>query len=270
MDPLEAAALIAAGLAIGIYATAIGVGGGFLFTPLLLARHPDVPPEFVTTASLGIVAISSGLSTLFVARERRIDYPVVGLLAGVAIPGAIVGAAGTALVPRDVFAIGVSVLLLVIAAYLAWQPRATIATTIVKGWSRRVADREGNVFVYRFPPWRSVAPIVAASALSALAGIGGGIMYVPLTTRVMRMPHALAVPAAHVVIVTLATTVVAVHLAAGDIGEPLRDLPWLAVGVLLGNPIGRRVLQRMGEGPLMRLLAVGLLLVSARTAWGAF
>jgi len=38
--------LIAAGVAIGSYATAIGVSGGFLITPLLLILHPDVEPKF--------------------------------------------------------------------------------------------------------------------------------------------------------------------------------------------------------------------------------
>ena len=37
VSPVEIATLIAAGVAIGTYAAAIGVGGGFLIAPLLAA-----------------------------------------------------------------------------------------------------------------------------------------------------------------------------------------------------------------------------------------
>jgi hypothetical protein len=39
--------------------------------------------------------------------------------------------------------------------------------------------------------------------------------------------------------------------------------------VLLGNPGGLWLNHRLGEGPLTRALAAGLLLISLRTAWGA-
>ncbi len=134
-------------------------------------------------------------------------------------------ACGTELVPRDAFAVGISGLLLTLAAYLAWRPAAAITAPVAHGWRRQIRDREGDIFVYRIPVPRSIMPVARSALLSALAGIGGGILYVPLTTRVMHMPHTLAVPAAHVVIATLAVTVVAFHLATGHAGEPLRDAP---------------------------------------------
>lgn len=269
MSPLEAAALVAAGLAIGVYATAIGAGGGFLFAPLLLVRHPAAEPEFITAASLSVVAVSSLLSSVAVARQRRVDYPVVGVLALAAAPGALLGAAGTALLPREVFALGVSVLLLLLAVFLAWRPVPAMVDPVTRGWRRTLTDRDGNRYAYRMPLLRGIVPTAAAGALAGLAGIGGGVMYVPLATRVLRMPHALAVPAAHLVIGAIALTVVTFHMLAGHAAEPMRDVAWLALGVAVANPFGQRLNRRLGQGPLTRLLAVGLLLVSLRTAWGA-
>ena len=270
MDAVEAAALIATGVVIGAYATAIGAGGGFLIAPLLLLRHPDADPQFVTTASLSVIAVSSGLTSAVAARAGRIDGRVASLMAGAAVPGALLGARGTELVPRDAFAAGIAALLLALALYLAWRPAARIAEPLAHGWRRELRDREGNVFVYRVPLLRGVIPTAATSLVAALGGIGGGIFYVPLATRVMRMPHALAVPAAHVVITTLAVAVVLFHLAAGHAGEPLRDAPWLAIGMVASNPLGQRFHRRLGEGQLTRLLAAGLVVVGVRTAWGAF
>lgn len=269
MSPVDAAVLLAAGVAIGSSAAAIGVGGGFLITPLLLILHPDVEPQFVTAASLSVVAVSSGLSAAVAARARCVDGPVVAVLGAVAVPAALLGARGTELVPRDAFAFGISGMLLLLAAYLAWRPAAAITNPVARGWRRQIRDREGNIFVYRIPLLRGIVPLAGSSLLSALASIGGGILYVPLTTRLMHMPYALAVPAAHVVIATLAVTVVAFHLAAGHAGDPLRDAPWIAAGMVASNPLGQRLHRRLGEGLLTRMLAAGLVVVSVRTAWGA-
>lgn len=257
-------------MAIGAYATAIGAGGGFLLTPLLLVLYPDSAPEFVTTASLSVVAVSSGLSSVVAARRGSLDRPMAALLAAIAVPGALLGASGTQLVPRDVFAAGVAGLLLVLAVYLIWRPAASLVDPVARGWRREVRDREGDTFVYRVPVGRGVVATAGTSLVAGLAGIGGGVFFVPLETRVMRIPHTLAVPVAHIVITTVAVTVVAFHLAAGDTGEPLRAVPWLTAGMLAANPAGQRLHRRLGEGPLTRLLAAGLLVVSVRTAWGVF
>ena len=50
MSPVEFLALIGAGAAIGLYATVVGAGGGFLLTPLLLLRHEDALPAEITMA----------------------------------------------------------------------------------------------------------------------------------------------------------------------------------------------------------------------------
>lgn len=266
---LEIAALVAVGVALGTYAVAIGVSGAFVLTPLLLLRHPAAGPEFVTVASFGVVGLSSALTSVVSTRRRRIDWPVAAMLAGSTLPGGLLGARFTEQVPRGAFDLGVAVLLLLLAVYLAWRPAASIADPLARGWRRQLQDREGNVFVYRIRVLGGVGSAAAASFVAALSGIGGGVFFVPLGTRVMRLPHALAVPAAHVAITALSLTVVSFHLVAGHVGEPLHDAPWLALGMLASNPLGQRVHRRLGEGPLTRLLAAGILVIAVRTAWGA-
>ena len=268
LSPVEAAALVVAGFAIGAYATAIGAGGGFLFAPLLLLRYADAEPAAITSASLSVVAVSSGLSAVMGARRRRIDYPVAGALAAAAVPGALIGASLTGFLPRQLFTGGIAVMLLLLAGYLGWRPRAAFVDPVRRGWRRRFRDGEGDVYGYRIPLLRSAVTTLVAAFVAALAGIGGGVLYVPLATRVMRMPHPLAVPAAHIVIATLAVVVAAFHFAAGHMDEPMRDVVWLVAGVVIANPVGQRLNRRLGEGTLTRALAAGLLLVSLRTAWG--
>ena len=52
--------------------------------------------------------------------------------------------------------------------------------------------------------------------------------------------------------------------------RPMRDVPALGLGVIASVPVGRRLNRKLGKGPLTRILALGLLLVSVRTAPIAF
>jgi uncharacterized membrane protein YfcA len=269
MQPLEASLLVLVGLAVGAYAAAIGSGGGFIIAPLLLLRHEAASPPEVTAASLAVVLILSTTSSILYWRAGRLDAPLALVLAAAAVPAALVGGALTAFVPRQAFALGIAALLLVLGVRLTLRPRVLIVEPVRGGWLRERRDALGQLYLYRVPLRRALVGTAGASFLASLSGIGGGPFFMPLATRVMRMPHAIAVAVAQVVFVGLAGTTVALQVAAGHIGEPLEDVPWLGLGVLLGNPAGVWLNRRLGEGPLTRALAFGLLLISARTAWGA-
>lgn len=268
---LEAVILVAVGFAIGAYAAAVGAGGGFLVAPLLLIRYPDAEPAMITTASLSVVLATSIGQSVLAARERRIDLPLVAMMALIAVPSGLFGAIGTSWLPRAVFALGFAVLITGIAVYVLVNPTAGIAPPFRgRVWERDRTDAEGNRYLYRIPVVRSVVPNILATALAAMAGIGGGPIGIPLMTRIMRIPHAVAVPSMHAIIAVQATFVVGFHVAMEHDGDPMRDVPWLAAGVILAAPPGRWLRRRMGEGPLMQALALGLFVVAARTAWGAF
>ena len=267
MSPVEAALLVVVGSVIGAYATWIGAGGGFLIAPLLLLRYPDAEPAEVTTASLTVVLVSSLTSAAIVSRERRVDFGVVGLMGVIAIPGALIGAAAAGLLPRELFALGFAVLLFSIAAYVLWRPIAQITDPPLRAWRRELTDRQGNRFLYRVPVLRSLVPNAAAGFIAALAGIGGGPIGIPIMTRVMHLPHAIAVPSMHVLISVQTVAVLALHFLLSHDGDPISDVPWLALGVVVANPAGQWMRRNLGEGVLMRALAIGLLLVAARTAF---
>jgi uncharacterized membrane protein YfcA len=266
VSPWEFLALIGAGAAIGLYATAVGAGGGFLLAPLLLLRHDDAAPAEVTMAALLVVAVSSGLSTVISLRQGRVDLPVGLLLSAAAVPAALLGAAGTALLPRGAFAAFFAALLLVIGLYLMLRPHAPAGPPGRGGWPRDFTDGDGRRWIYRIPVLRSLLASFAAAFLAALAGIGGGLIYTPLNTHVVRMPHTLAVPASHVVIAVLAAVVVVFHTGAGHVGDPLEDVPALGIGVIVASRLGNVLQRRLGAGLLTRFLAAGLLVVGVRTA----
>lgn len=267
MSPIEVGVLLTLGVLIGAYSVAIGAGGGFLVAPLLLVRYPDAEPALIATASLATVVLSSGLSSIVVTRERRVDLRVGAAISAVAVPAALLAVAGTSALPRGVFTVGIAVFLITLALWLTWRPHGPDAELSERGWSRRVDDGRGNVFVYRVPVLRSVLPLVAASFTATLAGFSGGPLKVPLLTRVMLMPHAIAVPTVHIANAATAAAAVTLHLALGHGGEPLYAALWLGAGMVAANPLGQRARRTFGEGPLTRLLALGLLVIGVQTAW---
>lgn len=269
MPPLEIVALLLIGAAVGAYAGAIGAGGGFLIAPLLLWRHTDAPPETITAASLSVAALLSGAAVGLGLRDGRVDRALVLVLASVAIVGALAGAAATSLLPRDVFALGFAGVLTLLASYLVVRPAFRSPEPGARGWRRQQRDREGAVFLYRVPLRRSLSVGFAVAALSSLAGIGGGIILAPMATRVMRLPHWLALPTAQGVVCIIALSGAGFQIAAGnaDWGSegPMADALWLGIGVVLAAPLGRRLNRRLGQSRLTRLLAVGIFAIVVQT-----
>ena len=270
MSLLEFLALVAAGAGIGLYATAVGAGGGFLIAPLLLLRHDAAEPAEVTMAALLIVGISSGIGTAISLRRRRIDLRAALLMLAAAVPAALAGAGANTALPRAVFAAFFAGLLLVLGLYLMLRPHAPSAEPGGGGWARDFTDGEGRRWLYRIPVVRALLASSTAAFLAALAGIGGGLIYTPLNTHIARMPHALAVPATHVVITGLSAVVVVFHAGFGNSGDPLQDVPALGLGVIVASRYGVALQRRLEAGLLTRFLALGLLAVGIRTALEAF
>jgi uncharacterized membrane protein YfcA len=266
MDAVAWLGLIAVGVGIGAYAGAIGAGGGFLLAPVLLLRYPEASPAEITTATLTVVLVAAVAFAFAGVRGRQLDRPLAALLVAAALPAVIAGAAATALLPRTLFALGFGLLLLAVGVYLGWRPTATMLDPVRGGWRRELVDGEGNVFVYHLAVRRGVAATAAAAFLSTLAGIGGGLIYTPLATRVLRVPHALAVPLAQTLLAGVALVGVLFHLGAGHAADPMADAPPLALGVVVATPLGRALNRRLGEGLLTRALAVGLIAIGVRTA----
>ena len=269
MSAPEIIGLVLLGLLAGSYAGAIGAGGGFVILPLLLWRHSGAPPEAITAASLSVAALLAGASAGLGLRDGRVDRGLVLVLAAVAIAGALIGAALTTTVPRQVFALGFATLLLLAAAYLLWRPVFNLLQPGARGWLRNQRDAAGARFLYRVPLPRALPAAFGISTLAAMAGIGGGILLVPVATGVMRMPHWLAVPTAHSVVFLVGVSGAGFQMAMGNADwssdGPMADALWLGIGVLLSVPAGRWLNRRLGEGRLMRLLALGMIVVAVQT-----
>jgi uncharacterized membrane protein YfcA len=111
--------MVAAGILVGLLASFVGLGGGFLVVPLLLYLG-YTPPRAVGTSFLAILIVSA--SALFGhGRMDHVDYRV-GIALGVGgILGAQVGPRLLAAVPAGVFQKVFAVLLAALAVQMFFK-----------------------------------------------------------------------------------------------------------------------------------------------------
>lgn len=257
--------LFPCGLVIGGYGTIIGAGGGFILLPLLLLLYPHEKPESIASISLAVVFFNALSGTIAYARLKRVDYGSGVLLAGATVPGAIVGAFTTALIPRRPFDLLVGLLLVGISIFLVARP--VVAPREGGGrllMSRRMIDPDGTVQTWSYNPVLAVALSVVIGFLSSLLGIGGGFIHVPVMVNLLSFPVHVASATSHFTLTVMAFAGSAVHVLSGALsGAAPRVVP-LSLGVIVGAQAGALLAQRMHGAWIIRALVLALLFVGVR------
>jgi len=201
------------------------------------------------------------------ARMRRIDYRAAIVFTLASVPGAIVGALTTTLISRNLFDALLGSLLAALACYLLFRPRraeereATAQNAAVPP-APRGADQPRSRRRYQY----SVGSLfsLAVGYISSLLGIGGGIVHVPVLERVLGFPVHVATATSHLVVATMALAGTLVHVINGSFHHGTRRTIALAIGVVVGAPLGAWLSGRLRDEWIMRGLAIGLLLLGLR------
>lgn len=270
----QGAWLIGLGLVVGALGTLIGAGGGFVLMPVLLLLFPQERPATITSVSLAVVFFNALSGSWAYARMKRIDLRSGLLFAAAAIPGAIVGALTTSLIPRRQFDAVFGVLLLGAAGFLLIQKDGAQAPHAVSGGPRiarrRLVEANGTVHVFAYDRRLGLWLSALVGYLSSLLGIGGGIVHVPALVRLLNFPVHIATATSHFILAIMALTGTLIHVAAGSFS---RDGVWetlyLAIGVVLGAQVGAAVSVRVRGTWIIRGLAIALALVGMRILWMA-
>ncbi len=246
------------GAAAGVLAGLLGIGGGLVLVAALLFVLPTqgIPPELAMHTALATSLASIVFTALSSARahHRRgsVLWPTVAWL----VPGLLLGGALGALVAARLPG---AVLQVIVGVYC-------FAAALQLGFGRR-RERADDA-----PPPASPGLLAAGTgigALSAVVGIGGGSMTVPLLVWLGVKPvRAVGTSSACGVAIGLAA-------AAGyAVGGPSGALPEGGIGYVylpaavaiacasvLAAPLGTRLAHRLGSTALTRVFALFLVLV---------
>ena len=268
--------LIGLGFGTGAYGTLIGAGGGFVLMPILLLLYPDRKPEELTAISLAVVFFNALSGSEQYAIMKRIDYKSGLMFAAATIPGAVIGALNTAAVPRHLFNVIFGILLLAAAVFLLAQP------TLKEGgkayaphhWhyqvSRHLVEAEGVSFDYSFNPLIGIGLSFFVGYVSSFLGIGGGIIHVPALVYLLHFPVHIATATSHFILAIMALTGTLVHMWTGALTHGANETLSLAIGVLLGAPLGAHLSNRIKGQWIIRGLAIALGVVAVRILFTVF
>ncbi len=97
--------------------------------------------------------------------------------------------------------------------------------------------------------------------MASFLGIGGGVIHVPLLSRVLGFPVHLATGTSHMILAVTAWFTVMVHLQQGHItlGEPI--LWQIGSGAILGAQLGAHLSSRVSGSLIIKILGGALALV---------
>jgi uncharacterized protein len=164
---------LAVGLGIGVFSGALGVGGGILLVPfLVLALH--WAQKRAQATSLVMIALASVFGALTYAIGGSINWAASGVIVVGGLLGSLVGAYVVQRTADHRLQMLFGALLLIVAVGLVFGPADPSGTAL---------DWQVGIVIGLF------ASGLVMGVLSALFGIGGGILLIPILVTVFDFPQ---------------------------------------------------------------------------------
>jgi uncharacterized protein len=249
LDPLVTVVLLVViGLGAGTLGAILGVGGGIIMVPAL--TFLGISPSQTASTSLVAVTATGVSSTLEYSRQKRIDFRLGLLMAGLAVPGAVIGALLSASITLEQFRLYFGIFMMMIGVYILYKNSILQART----------EARKPISVSRL--LATSAASFAAGVISSLFGVGGGTIFVPLMLLVLGMGMHRATATSQLTLVITSASGVITHML---LGHP--DYYYaiaLSAGAIAGAQIGARLSRTVKDILLQRVLGAVLIAVGGK------
>jgi len=260
--------MLGGGVVAGLFGSLLGLGGGILIVPLLSLGF-GLPVREAVGVSLVCVIVTSGASAA-VYLERKVANLRLGMVLELfTAAGAVIGGLVAFLLDDRLLAGLFTTMLLYVAVSMLRRARAPEAPAAAAdpmpaaeppGEARRFIDGlSGPGYEVRRLGFGAVGAVFAG-VVSAILGIGGGIVKVPLMHLGMGVPLRVATATSNLMVGITASTSAIVYLLRAGI-DPYVAGP-TALGVFVGAAIGSRAAHRV-DLRVLRFLFVAVLLYTA-------
>ncbi|MDP8993680.1 MAG: sulfite exporter TauE/SafE family protein [Pseudomonadota bacterium] len=274
---VNALVIIGLGGLVGLLTGMIGVGGGFLTTPILIFF--GIPPAVAVASSTTQITGTSISGVLAHTRRKGVDYRMGAVIIAGGVMGSIAGGFLFRLLQNEgqidtVISLLYVILLSSIGILMAKE--AATALEILPKRPRSRPPRRHNPLIAGLPiRWRfyrsglyisPLAPLglgVVSGMLTVLLGVGGGFIMVPAMIYLLGMSAQVVVGTSllQILFVTAATTLVhATTTRSVDIVLAIL----LLLGSVTGAQYGARFAQKIKPELLRMFLAIVVLAVALR------
>ena len=233
--------LFGVALATSILGGVLGMASGIFIVPVLTMFGRIEIHTAIGASLVSVIACSCGSAAPYL-RERLTDIRLAILLETATTSGALCGVFLAALVPA-------SFLFLLFASILLLSAQQMLA---------RRKDRDDSTSSQRVP--LAMTLMYGAGMISALLGIGSGVLKIPAMDTALRLPIKVSSATSNFMIGVTAAASAAAYFARGEIVTSVAGP--IALGSVVGAVLGARVLMIVPNEKL-RLMFVGILVILA-------
>ena len=241
--------MIAGGAAAGLFGSLLGLGGGVLIVPLLTLVFGLELREAVGVSLVSVIMTSSVAAGVYL--ERHVADLRLGMrLELFTAVGALIGGSIAFLIEERFLA-------LLFAVLLGYVAVSMLRSRASGGSAAR--DASSTSYEVRNLPL-GVVGATGAGVLSALLGVGGGIVKVPLMHLGMGVPLRVSTATSNLMVGITAAASAVIYVIHGEVDPYIAGTT--AVGVFLGASAGSRIAHRV-DLRVLRFLFVAVLLYTA-------
>ena len=233
--------LFAVALGTSMLGGVLGMASGIFIVPVLTMFGRIDIHTAVGASLVSVIACSCGSAAPFL-KERLTNIRLAILLETATTSGALCGVFLAGLVPtRYLYLLFVLILLLSAQQMLV-----------------RRKDPDGSSSVQRLPLGMTL--MYGAGVISALLGIGSGVLKIPAMDTALRLPIKVSSATSNFMIGVTATASAAAYFARGEIDTSVAAP--IALGSVVGAVLGARILINV-PAQRLRLMFIGILILLA-------
>lgn len=280
---VNALVIVALGGVVGLLTGMIGVGGGFLTTPILIFY--GIPPAVAVASATTQITGTSVSGVLAHRRRKGVDYRMGAVIIVGGLFGALAGGTLFRLLQKSgqidtAIAILYVILLGTIGVMMGKEAATALDILKPRAGTTPKKPRRHNPLIASLPlRWRfyqsglyisPLAPLLlgfVAGMLTVLLGVGGGFIMVPAMIYLLGMSAQVVVGTSllQILFVTAATTLIHATTTK-SVDVVLAGL--LLLGSVIGAQFGAQLAQRAKPELLRMFLAIIILAVALRMAIG--
>lgn len=258
--------LLGIGALTGLLSGMLGVGGGFILVPLMVALGIDIKLAIGTSLAYIVVTAASGAWRHL--KQGTVDVVLAASLVVVAAAFAQVGALTGDVLDGPILTLSFGVLLVGVAAWFYFGPDAESkgpSPCNMKGplsflCRQRTKEVHGETYTYYIDMRKAAVIGALVGFASGLLGVGGGFLMVPMVAMWMRIPMPVVVGSDLLGVLLTGMSGVLAHYRLGNIDFTIL-IPMIFGGVLAAQ-VGARLAFRLPQKHLKLIFNVVLLLAA--------
>jgi len=262
MDPALILGLIILSLIAGLIGSLFGLGGGIIVVPVLTVLYKMETMDAIAISLAAIAAVSAASASVLV--RNKVANVRIGLRLEVAAAvGAMIGAIIALYVMESwVLALCFAAVMIYSAAYMFLRPERLHDPSGDRDEDFVHCDpRTGNEIHYSVRnTGTGMMGFAVAGVASALTGVGGGAIKVPIMNVHMGIPMKVATATSSYVIGITAFSGAAVYLLSGVLDVLTAAV--VILGAFIGSHIGLRILPKLDTSSMRRYFSTVLIVLA--------